>query len=560
MGHRPPQGGQGEDNVRNLTISALALLSFAASFAQTGNTWSQPLSQAQDPPDWPAALEGIHACHIPPASGNQYGRIVFWGHGVDEQSVDGKSTQAYVWDTSITSGVRFIDQSGTPTLSPVSGMRLIGINLFCAGHTGDKDGNVFVSGGEELEHSGDGITASAKFLYSTLSWSVQDSMEQARWYPTLVPLADGSLLTVAGNDEEGVWSDTPERFTFSNPSNQWSIFDAVVQNSQGQWVPFDSDNYPFMFTIHNSGDPLVFWAGKRRHSSGGTNAALRSHLLNISSETYVEFPANPQSTEVPKEGSGAVIWIDGTTTAKKGTVIKAGGNGTFDSSVDPGRFIATDETWYIDLDQGTPVWDDAGDMVAPATDNNLVWLPTGKLLSVGGSKYDHDWILDNPHINHSVRTQIYDPVAKTWSSLTSMPGSEFRWYHSTAVLLPDGSVLSAGSNDEHNGRIYYPTYFGGTRPVVTAAPTSQVSYNGTFELTLQSGGPSIEMVSLIRLNATTHGFDQGQRFIKCDYSQNGTTLTVTSPKNGAIAPPGWYMVFVVSTSGVPSHARYVEIG
>ena len=67
-------------------------------------------------------------CHMPPASGSQYGRIVMWGHGVDDQSVEGKCTQAYVWDTSITSGVRFIDQSASPTLSPDSGMKLLGIN------------------------------------------------------------------------------------------------------------------------------------------------------------------------------------------------------------------------------------------------------------------------------------------------------------------------------------------------------------------------------------------------------------------------------------------------
>ena len=141
-----------------------------------------------------------------------------------------------------------------------------------------------------------------------------------------------------------------------------------------------------------------------------------------------------------------------------------------------------------------------------------------------------------------------------------MPGSEYRWYHSTAVLLPDGSVLSAGSDDEYNGRVYYPSYFGGTRPVLTAAPTSQVSYNGTFELSLEGGGPTVGKVALIRLNATTHGFDQGQRFINCTHSLNGTTITVTSPKNGAIAPPGWYMVFVVSTAGIPSHARYIKFG
>ena len=90
-----------------------------------------------------------------------------------------------------------------------------------------------------------------------------------------------------------------------------------------------------------------------------------------------------------------------------------------------------------------------------------------------------------------------------------------------------------------------------------AAPTSAIAYNGTFQLTVQSSEPTVGKVTLIRLGATTHGFDQGQRFINCNFTGT-TTLTVTSPKNNAIAPPGWYMVFAVSTSGVPSHARYVQ--
>ena len=199
-------------------------------------------------------------------------------------------------------------------------------------------------------------------------------------------------------------------------------------------------------------------------------------------------------------------------------------------------------------------------MAAAATDMNLVWLPTGKLLSVGGATYDHGWILKYGNISHSVRTtQIYDPVAKTWSTGLSMPGTEKRWYHSAAPLLPDGSVLSAGSNNEYNGRIYYPSYFGQTRPAITSAPTT-ISYGQPFNVGVNMNGLSIEKVTLIRLNATTHGFDQGQRFISCTFTSSVDNLTVTPPANGAVAPPGAYMLFVVATNDRPSHARYVKIG
>jgi hypothetical protein len=72
-------------------------------------------------PLWPSGLEGIHICHIPPSTGNQYGRLVIWGHGVDDEifSEPIKSTQAYVWNTAWTSGIRFMDSAGLPSLAEV---------------------------------------------------------------------------------------------------------------------------------------------------------------------------------------------------------------------------------------------------------------------------------------------------------------------------------------------------------------------------------------------------------------------------------------------------------
>lgn len=121
------------------------------------------------------------------------------------------------------------------------------------------------------------------------------------------------------------------------------------------------------------------------------------------------------------------------------------------------------------------------------------------------------------------------------------------------------SVMSAGSNNEYNGRIYYPSYFGQTRPAITSAPTN-ITYGQNFGIGANMNGLTFGKVTLIRLNATTHGYDQGQRFIRCDVAQSVDNLTVTPPANGAIAPPGVYMLFVVSTNDRPSHARYVKIG
>ena len=139
--------------MRKLTISAIALLSFATSFAQTGNSYGPLLSGGVDPPMWPTQLEGIHISHIRNPNSPLYGRLVLWGHGLPDTNNpdDAKGTQAFVYDTNLG---QFIDHLGAPNYGRVPQFFLPEINMFCAGHNGDKDGDLFVVGGEVDGHSG----------------------------------------------------------------------------------------------------------------------------------------------------------------------------------------------------------------------------------------------------------------------------------------------------------------------------------------------------------------------------------------------------------------------
>ena len=71
---------------------------------------------------------------------------------------------------------------------------------------------------------------------------------------------------------------------------------------------------------------------------------------------------------------------------------------------------------------------------------------------------------------------------------------------------------------------------------------------------------NIGSVALIAPISVTHHTDAGQRYIKLPInSRTATTVETTAPANGNIAPPGFYMLFVVINQGVPSEARFVMI-
>src|SRR6185437_6703125 len=154
-------------------------------------------------------------------------------------------------------------------------------------------------------------------------------------------------------------------------------------------------------------------------------------------------------------------------------------------------------------------------------------------------------------------TEMWDPATGQFTVMASI--AVYRGYHSTALLLPDGRVLSAGGNvGGPNAQIYSPPYlFKGARPTISSAPTS-VGYGQTVFI----GTPNatgITKVSFIRLGSTTHTFDQSTRYMHLNFTQATNGLNVTMPANGNITPPGYYMLFVLNSTGVPSVASIMKI-
>ena len=70
---------------------------------------------------------------------------------------------------------------------------------------------------------------------------------------------------------------------------------------------------------------------------------------------------------------------------------------------------------------------------------------------------------------------------------------------------------------------------------------------------------SIQKVALVRLGAVTHSNNMEQRYIPLSFTAGATSLTASAPANANIAPPGFYMLFIIDANGVPSVARMVTL-
>jgi hypothetical protein len=151
-----------------------------------------------------------------------------------------------------------------------------------------------------------------------------------------------------------------------------------------------------------------------------------------------------------------------------------------------------------------------------------------------------------------------------------------RQYHSTALLLPDGRVLSSGGGicgtcDQvgylaKNAEIFTPPYLFkkdgsgqlAARPEISQAPTT-VGHGGSFQISTPSAA-SIQKVALVRLGSQTHSVEMEQRYLPLDFSADSGTLTATVPGDADVAVPGVYMLFIIDSAGVPSVAKMVTVG
>ena len=136
-----------------------------------------------------------------------------------------------------------------------------------------------------------------------------------------------------------------------------------------------------------------------------------------------------------------------------------------------------------------------------------------------------------------------------------------RGYHSAAILMPDGSVVVGGDPDGPTTpqERYLPAYFFKTRPTIKSAAAS-IPYGANFAINTPQAA-SIGEVVLIRPGAVTHGFNQSQRFVECTIvSATGGVVQATAPPNGNVAPPGYYLLFVVDHDRVPSTGLWIKLG
>jgi chitodextrinase len=395
-------------------------------------------------------------------------------------------------------------------------------NMFCGGHCLLPDGRALVAGGHNGAHVG--LRDTNLFNPATRTWSRVAPMAVGRWYPTVTVLPDGRVLVTSGEiDCGGCFAPIPEIY---NPQlDSWTQLTGASMS-----FPY----YPHMFVL---GDGRVLAAAT-------TEAPIVSRVLDLATQTWSV--VDPTAVD---GGSSAMY--------APGKILKSG------RSVDPDQPVipATKTTYVLDMNQPTPRWRQTAPMNFARVYHTLTLLPDGTVLATGGGPTTDAVGVDNAVL----AAELWNPATETWTTLAAMQRP--RLYHSNALLLADARVLVLGGGrfnggnaptDQLSSEIFSPPYlFKGARPVITAAPSTAAYGSGLSVQTPDAA--SIGSVVLIRLGTVTHSFNTNQRIVPLQFSAAAGTLSVQTPANANLAPPGHYMLFILNTNGVPSVASIVQL-
>lgn len=412
-------------------------------------------------------------------------------------------------------------------------------DIFCSGHAIiPENGQALVVGGDYLINGTRNYGNSDVNIFDPQTNSLTRQSQQMaykRWYTTSVTLSNGEHVILGGRDSRDFAG------TYTKPSTAVTYSPIPeIRAVDGVWRALTDAKSDYAYGANNASwyYPQA-WVAPQGHVFilGHNNSAYKLDINGKGSITkYARTlpPVGRTSLASVMHAPGKILSL-----RKYGNSVVVDLNVTGDPTVTPAGMLSTERQL-----------------------GNLTVLADGRAWANGGSPSG------NSLTNAALTSELWDPATKEWQIAAS--ASTQRLYHSTSILLPDATVMTGGGGapgplKQLNGEIYYPPYLFkkdgsgefAPRPTIIDAPSSSLSWDQEFSI---EGNEAIHRVTLLRLGAVTHNIDVEARFFELPLILPASNIvSVKTPVNANLAPPGFYQVFIWNSEGVPSVAKILQI-
>jgi hypothetical protein len=405
-------------------------------------------------------------------------------------------------------------------------------DIFCSAQIVlPQSGNVLVAGGDNWTGTATTNTGNNNSnIFSPSDNNLTPSgntMNRPRWYASPITLPDGRTYIQGGIGGE----DHPE-----------------LRDSEGNFDLLTGVDTSWLLPVYPRN-----WVAPNGRVFGYADRTMYYVDPNASSITSAGL--------MPSDGPSG--WNSTDVMYAPGKILRCGGGSTTLPEKQGPQAQGKNAAAVIDINGATPSY-----KKRPSMPKFLIWanatvLADGNVVVTGGST------VDNELTGMNTSALLWKADTGSWTRGAESTAGIARLYHSVALLLPDGSVLSGGGGapgpqTNLNIEIYYPPYLFtnsdafAPRPMITSSP-DRITYGQPFAVGVNSAA-GIQRMTFIKTASVTHSFNFEQRFMELTFTPNAGGLSVQAPLSAALAPPGNYLLFVIDRQGVPSVAKIVPIG
>lgn len=414
-------------------------------------------------------------------------------------------------------------------------------DIFCSHMALDSTtGKVLIFGGDARKSGPgqalDGVNSLTIFDPKTFSLTAaSETMEFARWYPSVVTLSNGEILLLGGRDLEQNGSHIPEVW---NPLTGFrTLTSAGISDFTGD--PTDAESldeswwYPHAFQRSN-GDVVIIEAhGNDVYIMNTGGAGSVKKVAKLPFESHKMDPSIMYDVD-------KVLMVD----------IHGG-------------------LWSVNLAFAVPTFSKVAQMPDGRTAANMNILADGSVVITGGTDYDQaiegQGSYPEDLLNAQYEALRFIPQTKQLLRLEAERVA--RLYHSAAVQLEDGRIISGGGGapgplQNLNAQFFTPDIFYhsdgklASSPVITSIDKI-ISNNDQFTIGVEDSS-KIKGVGAVRSGAVTHSTNSDTRFINLNFSVLDAKTVAVDVPSANIMIPGHWMLAIVDDAGVPS--RYVSVG
>ena len=437
---------------------------------------------------------------------------------------------------------------------------------------------VFLLGGNRQDPHPDWQKGTAFFNIKNKNFTHGPKLHYPRWYGSIVRLEDDTFLMLGGGDITK--RKVPDKFGIERAVLPSPIPELLVkdQNNSFSWIELkhlesntffgrddeDEWHYPRSYLISDGSIAGIaydkIWKIEKDLSSVnevGRIPLVKDNIKIFLSKEY----KNPKKTENKDlEITNSVLGTLSSAVGHTSSSVMIGKDKIFQmGGVQIGEFLASNHSNLIDFsDSNNPKVIRKADMKYPRSWHNSLILADGNVFVNGGYlKEDNEFSWYEP--------EIYNVEKNEW--ITMKPAHFRRNYHSSSLLLPDGSVLVGGS-DMWNAEIFYPPYLfenaWGSKPVFAKRPEilniENLLTNRGKQLIKTDNTSSIQKITLISNGSGTHSQNSELKVIYPKFERiDDTTISYEIDLNKNYVQDGSYLLFLVNNKGTPSIGEVITI-